>query len=199
MFLPNAHIQPQRWYARDAASAVQRPQQEQEQQQQQQLQSDGSSPAAAAFTGYVASLDVDVPAALAAAGSSHQLQLWSAECPDLYLLVLKLSLAGQVLEVEGCQVGELQGEQGDLLWVGGGTDTRTRRSRVKNILETKKRKGTRDWGRPIQHRHLLLLLLHSLQVGFRCTRVSGGQLLHNNAPLLLRGVNRHEWHDRWGE
>jgi hypothetical protein len=36
-------------------------------------------------------------------------------------------------------------------------------------------------------------------VGFRTTRVSGGHLLHNDKPLLLRGVNRHEWHERWGE
>lgn len=46
---------------------------------------------------------------------------------------------------------------------------------------------------------MLLLLLLSKQMGFRCTRVCDGQLLHNNRPLLLRGVNRHEWHDRWGE
>lgn len=38
-----------------------------------------------------------------------------------------------------------------------------------------------------------------LQMGFRTTSVSGGQLLHNNQPVLLRGVNRHEWHERWGE
>jgi len=89
----------QRWYARDAASAV----------QQQQQQGAGT-----VFTGYVATLDVDVPAALTAAAaagggssssSSHTLQLWSAEEPHLYLLVVKLvDGGGQVVEVEGCQV-----------------------------------------------------------------------------------------------
>jgi hypothetical protein len=49
-------------------------------------------------------LDVDVTAALAAAGSSHELQLWSAEQPSLYLLLIKLAAGGQLLEVEGCQV-----------------------------------------------------------------------------------------------
>jgi hypothetical protein len=47
---------------------------------------------------------VDVPSALAAAGSSHELQLWSAEQPSLYVLLAKLAAAGQLLEVEGCQV-----------------------------------------------------------------------------------------------
>lgn len=97
----------QRWYARDAASVVQQPQQP------------------PAYTGYVATLDIDVPAALlqlstaAASGgdsdtnrsgdnstisSQHQLRLWSAETPHLYLLLIKLQLGGQVVEVEGCQV-----------------------------------------------------------------------------------------------
>lgn len=44
----------------------------------------------------------------------------------------------------------------------------------------------------------LLACLLLLQIGFRHTCVSAGQLLHNNRPLLLRGVNRHEWHERWG-
>ena len=37
------------------------------------------------------------------------------------------------------------------------------------------------------------------QLGFRSTRVAGGRLLHNGVALMLRGVNRHEWHERWGE
>jgi hypothetical protein len=49
-------------------------------------------------------LDVDAIAALQAAGSSHVLQLWSAEQPSLYLLLVKLAAGGQLLEVEGCQV-----------------------------------------------------------------------------------------------
>jgi hypothetical protein len=49
-------------------------------------------------------LDVDVTAALAAAGSSHVLQLWSAEQPSLYLLLIKLTSGSELLEVEGCQV-----------------------------------------------------------------------------------------------
>lgn len=52
----------------------------------------------------MARLGVDMAAALAAAGSSHQLQLWSAEQPQLYLLLIKLAAGGQLLEVEGCQV-----------------------------------------------------------------------------------------------
>jgi hypothetical protein len=47
---------------------------------------------------------VDVTAALAAARSIHELQLWSAEQPSLYLLLVKLAGGGQLLEVEGCQV-----------------------------------------------------------------------------------------------
>lgn len=42
-------------------------------------------------------------------------------------------------------------------------------------------------------------MLLCTQVGFRTTRIGGGHLLHNGQPLLLRGVNRHEWHERWGE
>ncbi|WIA37008.1 hypothetical protein OEZ86_013994 [Tetradesmus obliquus] len=110
----------QRWYARDASASA-------------------AGSAAEQPTGCMARLGVDMAAALAAAGSSHQLQLWSAEQPQLYLLLIKLAAGGQLLEVEGCQVG------------------------------------------------------------FRTTRIGGGHLLHNGQPLLLRGVNRHEWHERWGK
>ncbi|GBF99412.1 beta-D-galactosidase [Raphidocelis subcapitata] len=44
-----------------------------------------------------------------------------------------------------------------------------------------------------------VLECEACQLGFRNTRVAGGQLLHNNAPLLIRGVNRHEWHDVKGK
>jgi hypothetical protein len=66
-----------------------------------------AAPAAPVYTGYVASLDVEVVSVLAAAGSSHQLQLWSAESPALYLLVVNLLSHGETLEVEGCQVGSI--------------------------------------------------------------------------------------------
>jgi hypothetical protein len=36
------------------------------------------------------------------------------------------------------------------------------------------------------------------KLGFRSTRVARGRLLHNGVALMLRGVNRHEWHERWG-
>ena len=37
-----------------------------------------------------------------------------------------------------------------------------------------------------------------VQVGFRHTCVRDGQLIHNGRPLLLRGVNRHEFDDKTG-
>ena len=37
------------------------------------------------------------------------------------------------------------------------------------------------------------------QVGFRTARIADGALLHNNARVMLRGVNRHEWHERRGK
>ena len=73
-------------------------------QQQQGQPAAALAPAAPVYIGYVASLDVEVVSVLAAAGSSHQLQLWSAESPALYLLVVNLRSDGYVLEVEGCQV-----------------------------------------------------------------------------------------------
>lgn len=36
-------------------------------------------------------------------------------------------------------------------------------------------------------------------MGFRQTEVRGGQLLHNNVPIMVRGVNRHEFDDRSGK
>lgn len=56
--------------------------------------------------GVIAQLTLDVTAALSSSGTAaqHVLQLWSAEQPSLYLLLLKLSAGGTLLEVEGCQV-----------------------------------------------------------------------------------------------
>jgi hypothetical protein len=45
----------------------------------------------------------------------------------------------------------------------------------------------------------LLWLPACLQLGFRQTWVSKGQLLHNGRPIMLRGVNRHEWDERAGK
>ena len=44
-----------------------------------------------------------------------------------------------------------------------------------------------------------LLEAEAVQVGFRDARVLGGALLHNNRRVVLRGVNRHEWHDAKGK
>ena len=38
-----------------------------------------------------------------------------------------------------------------------------------------------------------------LQVGFRHAEVLGARLLHNGRPVMLRGVNRHEFHPRRGK
>src|SRR5262249_4221638 len=38
----------------------------------------------------------------------------------------------------------------------------------------------------------------ALRIGFRTVAVTGGQLTVNGRPLLLRGVNRHEWHPEHG-
>jgi len=86
---------------------------------------------------------VDMGVAMSAAfGSSAPVlpQLWSAESPDLYVLVLELlAPSGEVLEVEACQLG------------------------------------------------------------FRHTEVAAGQLLHNGRLVMMRGVNRHEWHPQSGK
>ncbi|GAX79960.1 hypothetical protein CEUSTIGMA_g7399.t1 [Chlamydomonas eustigma] len=39
----------------------------------------------------------------------------------------------------------------------------------------------------------------SCQLGFRHTEVSGGRLFHNGRPIMLRGVNRHEFDPRTGK
>ena len=39
----------------------------------------------------------------------------------------------------------------------------------------------------------------SLQLGFRHTEVLGARLLHNGRPIMLRGVNRHEFDPRSGK
>lgn len=80
----------QRWYARDDSS---------------------SCTSSGAYAGCVAHLKLDMVAALAAAGSSHQLQLWSAEQPSLYSLLVRLTVGGQLLEVEAAQVHSQPGTQ----------------------------------------------------------------------------------------
>ncbi|KAG2489983.1 hypothetical protein HYH03_011612 [Edaphochlamys debaryana] len=39
----------------------------------------------------------------------------------------------------------------------------------------------------------------SCQLGFRQTEVRQARLLHNGRPVMLRGVNRHEWDERTGK
>lgn len=38
-----------------------------------------------------------------------------------------------------------------------------------------------------------------MQVGFRRTEVHAGRLLHNGVPIMLRGVNRHEFEPETGK
>jgi hypothetical protein len=83
----------QRWYARDPTPAP------------------GSQAADAGppvvTLGCEATLSIDVTAALRAqpAAARHELQLWSAEEPALYIMLLTLSATeSAVLEVEACQV-----------------------------------------------------------------------------------------------
>lgn len=45
----------------------------------------------------------------------------------------------------------------------------------------------------------MLLLLFCTQVGFRQDEVKGRQLLHNNQPIMIKGVNRHMHEDRRGK
>jgi beta-galactosidase/beta-glucuronidase len=61
---------------------------------------------------------------------------------------------------------------------------------------------------PISHEFALVMvlflllvidMLSVLQVGFRHTAIKEGCLIHNGRPLLLRGVNRHEFDDTTGE
>ncbi len=76
----------QRWYARDEVTGLAGP----------------------AVQGAVASLSLDMLAALQeeeACNPPHQLQLWSAEDPKLYILVLRLSgTNGALLEAEAVRV-----------------------------------------------------------------------------------------------
>ena len=43
-----------------------------------------------------------------------------------------------------------------------------------------------------------VLEYESCQLGFRHTESRGAVLRHNGRPVMLRGVNRHEWDHRWG-
>ncbi len=51
--------------------------------------------------------------------------------------------------------------------------------------------------------HALTLIVHSVlidpQVGFRHTAVANKRLMHNGRPLMVRGVNRHEFDDVHGK
>lgn len=81
----------QRWYARDPTPAP------------------GSQAADAGppvVIGCEATLSIDVTAALQAQPAAHhELKLWSAEEPALYIMLLTLSATeSAVLEVEACQV-----------------------------------------------------------------------------------------------
>ena len=40
---------------------------------------------------------------------------------------------------------------------------------------------------------------HALQVGFKRNEIKGKQLLHNNKPILIKGVCRHEHDERRGK
>ncbi|PNH12217.1 Beta-galactosidase [Tetrabaena socialis] len=112
---PSVRVTPGRWYGADAA---------------------GQPSRQAAGAGGAARLSLDV---FALFGGSPP-QLWSAEQPALY---------GMVLELRHATLGALEYE--------------------------------------------------SCQVGFRQTEVRNARLLHNGQPIMLRGVNRHEWDHRLGK
>ncbi|NNG19639.1 DUF4981 domain-containing protein [Naumannella sp. ID2617S] len=62
--------------------------------------------------------------------------------------------------------------------------------------------GVEPWSAERPRRYLLEVATDSetvtLQVGFRTIEIRGGVLYANGSPLLLRGVNRHEWHPETG-
>lgn len=176
----------QRWYARDAQSAAGR------------------------HLGAVARLRWDALAGMAApSGAAHApggaaapgLRLWSAECADHYLLVLELrGPGGALLEAEACQA-RAQGEPPAECCV---ARLRLPRGWVYCgclCAATPAAHSSHDAARTHAPSPRAPPTLHSLppcppapQVGFRSACVRGGALLHNNARVTLRGVNRHEWH-----
>lgn len=93
-------------------------------------------------------------------------------------------------------------------------DTTARGSRVEagvgatakmrfNIFHALRGQGPLLWSAEVPHLYILVLVLRdqhgttleceACQVGFRHTEVHHGQLLHNGQPIMIRGVNRHEF------
>eukprot|EP00877_Chromochloris_zofingiensis_P007801 jgi/Chrzof1/3274/Cz12g19050.t1 len=51
----------------------------------------------------------------------------------------------------------------------------------------------------LRDRHGSIVECEACQVGFRSACIQDGQLLHNGRPIMIRGVNRHEFDDRHGK
>ncbi len=164
-------VSPGRWYARDSG---------------------GAPGTAAAGAGGVAKLSVDAAEALGGPPL-----LWSAEEPHLYTLILELrkvnnsgtaAAAGrrhETLEFEACQASE--GSERLLVFWGQASSL----AAASWIFL-----GSAILGRCLMHYDHASLSSSLSQLGFRHTEVSGPRLLHNGRPIMLRGVNRHEF-DPW--
>ncbi|HEY0804701.1 MAG TPA: glycoside hydrolase family 2 TIM barrel-domain containing protein, partial [Pseudonocardiaceae bacterium] len=68
--------------------------------------------------------------------------------------------------------------------------------------ETHKIAGVRPWSAENPHRYHGTLSTAgeriAIRIGFRTVAIADGQLMVNGRPVLLRGVNRHEWHPEHG-
>ncbi|KAG2426464.1 hypothetical protein HXX76_011694 [Chlamydomonas incerta] len=107
-------------------------------------------------------------------GGSTGLRLWSAEDPALYVLVLELRRDGG----GGGGGGGPAAPAGVAAAEGGAAAAAT----------------TSGAGVGVE-----VLEYESCQLGFRHTEVRGAVLRHNGRPVMLRGINRHEWDDRRGK
>ncbi|KAI7835593.1 hypothetical protein COHA_010514 [Chlorella ohadii] len=113
---------------------------------------------------------------LALPGGAEALRLWSAEEPDLYLLLLSL--------VDSCRSCDGSGSgSGD----GGGGGS------------TGGSAGASGGGSAVGSSGGEVLEIEACQVGFRHAQVKGRQLLHNNQSVMIKGVNRHEHDPRRGK
>lgn len=145
-----------------------------------------------AGVGGVARVSVDMFAALGGPPA-----LWSAESPALYTCVLALHggapSEGPALEYESCQVGRSPPQSDSGSWALSGClacNTAMRRlpchAMPPEAAFAQSCRCRACTGRPTQ-------------VGLRHTEVRGARLLHNGRPIMLRGVNRHEFDDRTGK
>jgi hypothetical protein len=115
--------------------------------------------------------------------------LWSAEEPHLYILTLELSVGKEqkVIQFESCQVIVVVHSL-----VSGGICTSHLLCAILSSPFPLPRTN---------YYQLLPTTTNYLQVGFRHTEVVKGKarLIHNGRPVMLRGVNRHEFDPRKGK